>query len=157
MLAVLALTTKCKYEKYVKYAHYDDYDILYLFTIFCILYICTIKKHIPHIYHILHIYGSFRGKDDCLVPLTAYLAGIFQYLRRNKKLPPKVRAVDMRHVLLVLPFLLDGLLDPAVLEEPSTELLGITILFIQWYMLYRRRYPPKDKEDVKELATLGDR
>ena len=77
--------------------------------------------------------------------------------------------MDMRHVLLVLPFLLDGLLDPAVLEEhnrkhplrpvrdPSAELVGITILFIQWYMLYRRRYPPKDKEDVKELAFLGDR
>jgi hypothetical protein len=77
--------------------------------------------------------------------------------------------VDMRHVLLVLPFLLDGLLEPAVLEEhnskhplrpvhnPSTELVGITFLFIQWYMLYRRRYTPKDKEDVKELATLGYR
>ena len=129
-------------------------------------------KHIVqiyHIYHILHICCSFRGKHDCLVPLTPYLAGIFQYLRKNKKLPPRVRAVDMRHVLLVLPFLLDGLLDPAVLEEhnrkyplrpvhyPSTELVGITILFIQWYMLYRRRYPPKDKEDVKELATLSDR
>ena len=67
-------------------------------------------------------------------------------------------------MLLVLPFLLDGLLDLAVLEEhnrkyplrpvhdPSSELVGITR-----YMLYRRRYPPKDKEDVKELATLGDR
>ena len=77
--------------------------------------------------------------------------------------------MDMRHVLLVLPFLLDGLLDPAVLEEhnrkyllrpvhdPSTELVGITILFLQWYMLYCRRYTPKDTEDVKELATLGDR
>ena len=125
--------------------------------------------NIYHIYLIVHICCSFRGKHDCLVPLTPYLAGIFQYLRKNKKLPPRVRAVDMRHVLLVLPFLLDGLLDPAVLEEhnrkhplrpvhdPSTELVGITILFIQWYMLYRRRYPPKDKEDVKELATLGDR
>ena len=82
--------------------------------------------------------------------------------RAFKELPEAI-------VLLVLPFLLDGLLDPAVLQEhnrkyplrpvhdPSTELVGITILFIQWYMLYRRRYPPKDKEDVKELATLGDR
>jgi hypothetical protein len=139
-----------------------------LFRHFSSLYICNITKHISHIYHILHIYGSFRGKNDGLVPLTPYLAGIFQYLRKNKKLPPRVCAVDMQHVLLVLPFLLDGLLDPAVLEEhnrkhplrpvhdPSTELVGITILFIQWYMLYGRRYPPKDKEDVKELATLGD-
>jgi hypothetical protein len=116
-LAVLALTTKCKYAKYVKYAQYDEYAILYSFTIFCILYICTIIKLISHIYHILHIYCSFWDKNDCLVPLTSYLAGIFQYLQRNKKLPPRVRAVDMLHVLLVLPFLLDGLLDPAVLEE----------------------------------------
>ncbi len=76
--------------------------------------------------------------------------------------------MDMRHVLLVLPFLLDGQLDPLVLEEhrkhalqpvhdPFTELVGITILFIQWYMLYRRLYPPKDKEDVKKIRTLGDR
>jgi hypothetical protein len=129
------------------------------------------QKHIPHIYHILHIYGSFRGKNDCLVPLPPYLAGILQCLRlgRNKNMPPKVRAVDMRHVLLVLPFLLGALLDSAVLREhnrkdllrpvhdPSTELVGINILFIQWCMLYRRRYPPNDKEDIKELATLGDR
>jgi hypothetical protein len=74
------------------------------------------------------------------MPLTPYLAGIFQYLRMNRKLPPSVRgglrAVEMRHVLLVLPFLLDGLLDPTVLEEQehplrpvhdaSTELVGIT-------------------------------
>ena len=127
---------------------------------------CTNLSYLPYF---AYLFCSFRGKHDCLVPLTPYLAGIFQYLRKNKKLPPRVRAVDMRHVLLVLPFLLDGLLDPAVLEEhnrkhplrpvhdPSTELVGITILFIQWYMLYRRRYPPKDKEDVKELAALGDR
>ncbi len=38
-------------------------------------------------------------------------------------------------------------------HDPPTELVGIKILF----MLYRRRYIPKDKEDVKELATLGDR
>ena len=119
---MLALTNKCKYAKYIKYAEQVENDI---FT---------------HIYHILHIYGSFWGKNDCLVPLTPYLAGIFQYLRRNKKLLPRVRAVDMRHVLLVLPFFLEGLLDPAVLEEhnrkyplrpvhdPSTELVGITIL-----------------------------
>ncbi len=59
-----------------------------------------------------------------------------------------VRTVDLRHVLLVLPFIMDGLLDDAVLAEhnrthtltlrpvfdPSCELVGITVLFIQWYM-----------------------
>jgi len=102
------------------------------------------------------------------VPVTPYLAGIFQYLRRNKKLPPRVRAVDMRHVLLLLLFLLVGLLDDVVLDhkrehplnpvfDPSNELIGITMIFIEWYNLYRRRYPPKDEVDIKILSTLAEK
>ncbi len=78
-----------------------------------------------------------------------YLAGDFQYLRRNK-LPPRVHAIDMRHILLLLPFLLDGLLADVVLKHdweisfnrvfyPSSELIRITMLFIQWFNLYCRR------------------
>jgi hypothetical protein len=85
--------------------------------------------------HILHIY-SFRGKHDCLVPVTPYLAGAFNYL------PPKVRAIDMRRILLLLPFLFDGLLADEVLEhhglhplnpalDPSSELIEITLIFIK--------------------------
>jgi hypothetical protein len=107
-----------------------------------------------------------RGKNDVLVPVTPYLAGIFQHLRKNKKLPPRVRAVDMRHILLLLPFLLDGLLEDVVQEhnqnfplrpvhDPSKELIEITMLFIRWYMLYRRRFPPKDEVDIKEMIALG--
>ena len=76
--------------------------------------------------------------------------------------------MDMRHILLLLPFLLDGLLADEVLEhnrlhplnpalDPSDELVGITLTFIQWYNLYRRRYPPKDEVDIQDLTTLGDR
>ena len=120
-------------------------------------------------WHILHI-CSLRGKNDCLVPVTPYLAGVFNYLRLHRKIPPRVRAMDMRHILrlLLLPFLLDGLLADEVLEhnrlhplnpalDPSDELVGITLTFIQWYNLYRRRYPPKDEVDIQDLATLGDR
>jgi hypothetical protein len=100
--------------------------------------------------------------------VTPYLAGIFQHLRKHKKLPPRVRAVDMRHILLLLPFLLDGLLEDVVNEhnrnfplrlvyDPSLELIEITKLFIQWFMLYRRRYPPKDAVDVQEMITLGEK
>jgi len=73
----------------------------------------------------------------------------------------------MRHILLILPFLLDGLLADVVLAhnranpfnqvfDPSTELIGITMLFIQWYNLYRRRFPPKDEVDIKDLTSLGE-
>ena len=120
------------------------------------------------VWHILHIHDSFRGKHDCLVPVTLYLAGVFNYLRLNNKIPPRVRAIDMRHILLLLLFLLDGLLADEVLKhnrshplnpvlDPSSELIGITILFIEWYNLYRRRFPPKDQVDLQDLTSLGER
>ena len=91
-----------------------------------------------------------------------------QYLWRNKKLLNRVRAIDMRHILLLLPFLLDGLLADVVLEhnrnnpfnpvfDPSSELIEITLLFIQWYNLYRRRFPPKDEVDIQNLTILCEK
>ena len=91
----------------------------------------------------MYLYDSFRGKHDCLVPVTPYLADLFNYLRIHKKKPPRVRAIDMRHVLLLLPFLLDGLLADEVLKhnrahplnpvlDPSSELIGVTMVLIQW-------------------------
>jgi hypothetical protein len=71
----------------------------------------------------------------------------------------------MLHILLLLPFLLDGLLGDVVLEynrahplnpvfDPLSELIGITLVFIQWHNLYRRQYPPKDEVDIKTVAKL---
>ena len=51
------------------------------------------------------------------MPVTPYLAGVFKYIRLHRKIPPKVRAMDMRHILLLRPFLLDGLLANEVLES----------------------------------------
>ena len=115
----------------------------------------------------MHIDDSFRGKHTCLEPVKSYLAGVFNYLRLNKKIPPRVRAIDMRHILLLLPFLFDGLLADEVLEhnwshplnpvlDPSSELIGITILFIEWYNLYRRRFPPKEQVDLQDLTSVGE-
>ena len=138
----------------------------------CIIcYICHVCKFC-YIIHIIHFknynspLSSFRGRHDCLVPVTPYLAGVFNHLRIHHKLPPRVRAIDMRHILLLLPFLLDRLLTDVVLEhnrahplnpiyDPSSQLIGITLLFIRWFHLYRRRYPPKDEVDIQTLDTLG--
>ncbi len=54
----------------------------------------------------------------------------------------RARAIDMLHIHLLLPFLLDGLLADVVLEhdatyplspvvDPSTEPIGITLHFIK--------------------------
>jgi hypothetical protein len=72
----------------------------------------------------------------------------------------------MRHILLLLPFLLEGLLTDEVEEhnranplskvsDPSPTMVNIVILFLSWYQLYRRRIPAKD--DIEQLSALGKR
>ncbi len=99
---------------------------------------------------------------DCLVPITAWIGNVFDSIRRNDKVPGRVRAVDMRNLLLLLPFLLHNLLEEEVegynsihpfdpIVDPSNECIGIVLVFIDWYRLYRRRYPPKDEVDIQDL------
>jgi hypothetical protein len=70
----------------------------------------------------------------------------------------------MRHILLVLPYLLHDLLRPEVdaynaeqhfneepVVDPSSELVEVTVLLQTWYRGFRRCDPPKDEEDLKEL------
>ena len=53
---------------------------------------------------------------DCLVPVTPWLANIFESLRTPAKISGKARAVDVPHILLLLPFLLPNLLQEEVAE-----------------------------------------
>ena len=110
--------------------------------------------------------NSFLGMHDCLVPITAWSENVFESIRKTKKIPCRVRAVDMRNLLLLLPFLLHNLLEEEVKEynnknpfdpitDPSDECIGIVLLFIDWYHLYRRRYPPKDEVDIQDLQALS--
>jgi len=121
------------------------------------------------IHMLIWVICSFKGIHDCLVPVTPYLGGIFTHLRSKGKLPPRVRAMDMRHILILLPFLLEGLLTDEVEEhnasnrfihwvvDPSPKMVNITITLVSWYQLYRRKFPAKDEEDIKNLSNLGER
>jgi hypothetical protein len=100
------------------------------------------------------------------------VVSLFEYLLENGpgKPPSKVRPADMRHILLVLPFLLPDLLLQEVQEynwqnprgEPlvdsSSDVIEVTLLFSTWYRqgLFRRCYPPNEEDDLKELQGLGD-
>ena len=53
---------------------------------------------------------------DCLVPVTAWLGNIFDSIRRTGEILSRVRAMDMRHILLFLRFLLHDLLQEEVEE-----------------------------------------
>ena len=94
---------------------------------------------------------------------------MFKCIYESGKPNPKARASDMRHILLVLPFLLHDLLRPEVeaynarnaiadhVVDPSPEIIQIVLTFLSWYHLYRRRNPPKDEDDIKELTVLAHR
>ena len=106
-----------------------------------------------------------RGIHDCLVPVMPYLAGIFKDLQTKQKLPSKVRAMDMHHVL---PFIPEGLLTEEVtaynrqnpfsrISDSSPNMVQNIIILISQYGVYRRRIPAKDEEDIQDLDTLGHR
>ena len=71
----------------------------------------------------------------------------------------------MRHILLVLPFLLHDLVRAEVEEyntnhpmdnpviDPTTEMIEVTMLLVTWYRLFHKCDPPKDEEDIKELKA----
>ena len=106
---------------------------------------------------------------ETLVPLTKWCGSVFKSIHESGKPHPKVRAADMRHILLVLPFLLHDLLRPEVeahnaatgsadhVVDPSAQLIEVVITFLTWYHLYRRRNPPKDEDDIKQLTVLAHR
>ncbi len=50
------------------------------------------------------------------MPVTPWLANVFESLRTTKKIPGKVRTMDMRHILLLLPSPLPDLLKKEVDE-----------------------------------------
>ena len=75
----------------------------------------------------------------------------------------------MRHILLVLPFLLPDLVRPEVEEynslnpeeeplvDPSSDCIDVTILLLTWYRLFSRCDPPKDEDNIDELQELAHR
>jgi hypothetical protein len=53
----------------------------------------------------------FRGMHDCLLPITAWLGSIFDSIRKFGEHANRVRAMDVRNVLLLVPLLLHNLLE----------------------------------------------
>lgn len=111
----------------------------------------------------------WSASHSSLVPITHVTARIFQQLYSNKKPSSKIRAADFRHLLLLLPFVLDSLFRNEVdahnriaghseqLVDPSSELVEVANTFLAWYKLYRQITPGKNMEDVAGFTDLGKR
>jgi hypothetical protein len=69
--------------------------------------------------HFSLIISGFAAFTTAWFHLRHTLPLFLDHLRKNICLPPRVRAVDMRHVLLVLPFLMHDLLVDEVAEHNS--------------------------------------
>ena len=122
--------------------------------------ICNCMTYVL-VYALIFLICSFREIHDCLVPVTPYLGGIFKHLRSQGRLPPRIRAMDMRHILLILPFLLEGLLTDEIEEhnagirfihhvmDPSSKMVDIIIMLLSWYRLYRRKFPARMRKKSK--------
>ena len=90
-------------------------------------------------------------------------------MRDNYSAPPKVRASDIRNIILVLPIILHDLMadevkvynekhprgDPVV--DPSAEMITVVLQLLSWYHLFRRRNPPKDGDDINDLRDMAER
>jgi hypothetical protein len=90
-------------------------------------------------------------------------------LRDNSSAPARVRAADIRHIILVLPFLLHALRAGEVSDhnlkqpreehvvDPSLELIEVVLQLLSWYHLFRRRNSPKDEDDIKDMRVMAER
>lgn len=116
---------------------------------------------------------NFSGLHDTLLPLSATARSAFQQLRgtrAKKSRKPKtsgagaapnaglrpingrlhgiINGVDMRHILLLLPFLLFNLLEDEICAHntrhrsnhsgPASVLISVVLALLEWYHLYRR-------------------
>ena len=111
----------------------------------------------------------FSGLHDTLLPMGSKTRSIFQQLRgsrtsnkRSKRTQDSdgneasmcgrkagvITGVDLRHLLLLLPFLLFDLLDDDEIQDynkkngtqlvnPAHELIKFVLLLLEWYHLYR--------------------
>ena len=111
------------------------------------------------------------GVHSCLVSINYFTATAFKQLYEQGKAHSSVRATDWRHLLLLIPFILNNLLKDEVAEynrtkrscgaaalvDPSGEIIEVANTFLSWYKLYRRTTPPKVQQDVNTLLALGNR
>ena len=115
---------------------------------------------------------NFSGLHETLLPLAAVTRTVFQQLRGTKvkkskrrkasvagaaapdaglkingSLIGRITGVDMRHLLLLLPFLLFDLLDDEISNHntrngtdhsgPARVLISVVLALLEWYHLYR--------------------
>ena len=111
--------------------------------------------------------GTFRhGAHDSMISLSKLSQRIMDYIpgKEFRKFHSRMRAVDVRHVMLLMPFIMQDLMTSEVrkwnekheddqVEDPSNDLVDILCEFIEWYQCFRQR--EHNVSSIVKLRELG--
>ena len=102
---------------------------------------------------------------DTLIAVSSRTHQAFKSLQEDGGLHCRVRAADVRHLLLLLPFMVHDLFSSEVkawnavpgnqqIQDPSPEIVAICLSLLEWYHLYRRSgHTTEDAYLLDSLAT----
>jgi hypothetical protein len=111
------------------------------------------------------ILSRYKGMHDTLIAVSRQTRQSFKSLQDEGKLHCRVRAADVRHLLLLLPFMVHDLFSSEVkawnavagnaqIQDPSPEIVAICLSLLEWYHLYRRSgHTMEDAYLLNGLAT----
>lgn len=112
--------------------------------------------------------GTHRiGYHDTMISVSSIVQNVMEYIagKNGKQFHGTIRAVDLRHVMLLMPFVMQDLLMPEVeqwnethsveeqLHDPSNCLVDILCDFLEWYTCFRK--PEHTLESIVDLDARG--
>ena len=124
-----------------------------------------------HKYVLICCLCSFRGINDCLVPVSPICVRLghsrFCTTRASTKGESNGYASHTTPFPAISPGrtphqwgwgeqVLNNTRNPGMwVVDPSPMMVDFTITLLSSYQLYRRKFPSKDEKDIKDLGTLG--
>ena len=98
----------------------------------------------------------FLGQHEAMMSLNPTVLCTFAYVQENEKTHSRVRGCDLQLLMLLTPFILDGLYDDhfSPLEfddDPSLAALKVFHNLVQWNTMMRLR-----GKDADEIARMDD-
>ena len=101
-----------------------------------------------------------------MISLSHISQNVMEYItgKTFRKFHSRIRAVDLRHIMLLMPFIIQDLFVNEVqkwntkhpgnqVRDPSNELVDILCEYIEWYQCFRQR--EHTTESIVELKQRG--
>jgi hypothetical protein len=99
----------------------------------------------------------FAGEHDCMLRFGPYNRDIFERVHTTGKPQPKTRGIDVQHVFLLVPFLLDRLFEDHLQPgepDPSDDIIPIVTTLLDWYM--HMRWRGKDMAEINRMDSKAE-